>query len=135
VQGGYVTHGECFMDNDDVLWWSKGGVLKGETTPRLRFLRSILDELPPDAAGINPLPTDFDVLAGGVAGRYHLIYLGHHQPSLRTISVHPGTRYRVDVIDTWNMTITELPGIYEDQFTLPLPARPYLAIRLISLCD
>jgi hypothetical protein len=130
VQGGYVTHGECFLDDDDVLWWSKGGALKGESTARIRFLRSILDDLPSDAAGINPLPSDFDVLTGGIEDRYQLSYFGSHQPRRRTITAHPGTEYHVDIIDTWNMTITQLPGTYEGEFTVELPARPDLAIRL-----
>jgi hypothetical protein len=130
VQGGYVTHGECFLDDDDVLWWSKGGSLKGQSTARIRFLRSILDDLPPDAAGIDPLPSDFDVLVGGIEGRYQLIYFGNHQPRRRTISVHPGTAYRVDLIDTWNMTITELPDTHQGELAVELPGRPDIAIRL-----
>jgi hypothetical protein len=130
VRGGYVTHGECFLAGDDVLWWAKGGVLKGESTARIRFLRTVLDELPAEVAGIGPLPSDFDLLTGGVEDRYYLIYLGHMQPHRRTLYMRSGTRYRADVIDTWNMTITELPGTYEGTFTLPLPGRPYCAIRL-----
>ena len=44
--GGYATHGETYMEkmNDDqVLWWSKGGTLKGESPARIRFLRSIME--------------------------------------------------------------------------------------------
>jgi hypothetical protein len=133
VRGGYVTHGECFLADDDVLWWAKGGVLKGESTARIEFLRNILDDLPPDIAGIDPLPSDFDVRCGGVEDRYHLSYFGPMQPRLRTFSLRPGIRYRADVIDTWNMTITELPGSYEGQFTLTLPGRPYLAVRLRAM--
>ncbi|EKX61269.1 hypothetical protein STRIP9103_00967 [Streptomyces ipomoeae 91-03] len=29
---GYVTHGECCLADDDVLWRAKGGTLKGEST-------------------------------------------------------------------------------------------------------
>ncbi|MFJ3778949.1 DUF5605 domain-containing protein [Streptomyces sp. NPDC090075] len=36
-------------------------------------------------------------------------------------------------MDTWNMTVTELPDAYEDTFTVPLAGRPYLAIRLRAL--
>jgi hypothetical protein len=133
VRGGYVTHGECFLAEDDVLWWAKGGVLKGESTARLRLLRNVLDELPADVDGIDPLPSDFDTLVGGVEDRYYLIYFGHNQPRQRTLSLRLGTRYRADVIDTWNMTVTGLPGSYEGTFTLPLPARPYVAIRLQAL--
>lgn len=46
ASGGYCTHGEVFLDENDVLWWAKGGVLKGESPERIAFLRSIVDELP-----------------------------------------------------------------------------------------
>ena len=39
VHGAYVGHGDTFLDPQDVLWWAKGGVLKGESAPRLAFLR------------------------------------------------------------------------------------------------
>ncbi|MGD6749719.1 DUF5605 domain-containing protein [Streptomyces sp. BH105] len=131
VNGGYVTHGECFLDDDnDVLWWSKGGVLKGESTPRLAFLRTILDQTPSDAAGIDPLPSDFDVPMGGVEGRYYLAYFGVQQPRIRTFNLPEGKRFRVDVIDTWNMTVTEVLDTHEGSVTVRLPARPYHAVRL-----
>lgn len=47
--GGYATHGETFMEemNDEqILWWSKGGSLKGESPARIRFLRDLLESLP-----------------------------------------------------------------------------------------
>ncbi len=46
VMGGYATHGETFLDENDVLWWGKGGTLKGQSPARIGFLRSILEELP-----------------------------------------------------------------------------------------
>lgn len=130
VRGGYVTHGECFLSDDDVLWWSKGGLLKGESVPRIAFLRTILEQTPPDVAGIDPLPSDFDVPVGGVPGRYYLAYFGVMQPRLRTFTLPPGARFRAEVIDTWNMTMTELPDVHEGRLTVPLPGRPYLAVRL-----
>lgn len=44
--GAYCTHGEVFLSKDEVLWWAKGGILKGESPKRIAFLKSILDELP-----------------------------------------------------------------------------------------
>ncbi len=44
--GGYCTHGETYYSDDDVLWWARGGVLKGDSPARIAFLRSILSELP-----------------------------------------------------------------------------------------
>ena len=39
IAGGSPGHGECYLSDDDVLWWSKGGVLKGESPARIAFLR------------------------------------------------------------------------------------------------
>lgn len=46
VQGGYCTHGEVYLSADDVLWWAKGGKLKGESPKRIAFLKDIIDSLP-----------------------------------------------------------------------------------------
>ncbi|MES5823088.1 DUF5605 domain-containing protein [Streptomyces sp. RG80] len=133
VRGGYVTHGECHLSDDDILWWAKGGVLKGESTPRIEFLRTILEQTPLDAPGIDPQPGDFDFPVGGVEDRYYLTYFGVSQPRRRLFALRPGTHYRAEVIDTWNMTVTDLPGSYEGTFTLTLPGRPYIAVRLVAL--
>ena len=34
---GYAGHGETYEHPEDVLWWSKGGVLHGQSAPRLPF--------------------------------------------------------------------------------------------------
>ena len=44
--GAYCTHGETFYSDDDVLWWAKGGVLKGTSPERIRFCRQIIESLP-----------------------------------------------------------------------------------------
>ena len=46
AQGAYCTHGETFVSDDEILWWSKGGVFKGESVPRLAFLKGIVDGFP-----------------------------------------------------------------------------------------
>lgn len=56
VQGGYGTHGETFMDLSDTLWWSKGGVLKGQSPARIGFLKEIMKELP---GALQPVPFAF----------------------------------------------------------------------------
>ncbi|HEX2909237.1 MAG TPA: DUF5060 domain-containing protein [Chloroflexia bacterium] len=53
VNGGYVGHGDTFLDPNDILWWARGGTLKGESAPRLAFLRRILEAGP--ASGLEPL--------------------------------------------------------------------------------
>ena len=44
--GAYCTHGETFYADDDVLWWARGGVLKGESPARIAFCRKIVESLP-----------------------------------------------------------------------------------------
>ena len=44
--GAYCTHGETFYADDDILWWSRGGQLKGESPERIAFCRKIIESLP-----------------------------------------------------------------------------------------
>lgn len=47
VTGGYCTHGDTFLDpGRDIVWWAKGGQLKGRSAPRIAFLREIVESLP-----------------------------------------------------------------------------------------
>ncbi len=41
-RGGYVGHGETYLHPQDILWWSKGGVLYGNSPTRIGFLRQIM---------------------------------------------------------------------------------------------
>lgn len=41
--GGYCTHGETYYSEDDILWWSRGGTLKGESPARIQFLKDIFE--------------------------------------------------------------------------------------------
>ena len=42
IMGCYVGHGETYLHPEDLLCWSKDGVLRGESAPRIAFLRQIL---------------------------------------------------------------------------------------------
>lgn len=46
VQGGYCTHGETYLSDDEILWWSRGGILKGESPERIAFLKDIVYDMP-----------------------------------------------------------------------------------------
>jgi hypothetical protein len=75
------------------------------------------------------------------------MYLGKEAPqswkfTLPKKELRAGMRFRVDVIDTWNMTITRVPQVFEIkklndyQFgdvhgaSVALPGKPYMAIRI-----
>jgi len=45
VKGGYITHGETYYREDEVLWWAKGGKLYGESPARFAFLKNLQYEI------------------------------------------------------------------------------------------
>jgi hypothetical protein len=125
VQGAYAGHGETYEDPNDVLWWSKGGTLKGESPKRIAFLRKILEEGPKE--GVNNTSTYY--LGAGQEGSYYLFYFDLNQPSEYTFDLPKGVTFHADLIDPWEMTVRPVAGTFEGKFKMPLPGRPYMAIR------
>ena len=68
-----------------------------------------------------------------VAGPVRIAYFGFGRPRYRDLAMPPGTRWRVEVLDTWNCTVEPLPGQFEGRFRVPLPGREYIALRLTEL--
>jgi hypothetical protein len=128
VRGGYVGHGETYLSGGDVLWWSKGGVLRGESPSRIAFLRHILEVYGP----IEPVQIANErwFAQGGKAGEYYLLYTHVHQPSVIELNLPAGMGFKTEVIDTWEMTVTPLDGIYEGRCDVAMPGKPYHALRL-----
>jgi hypothetical protein len=125
VRGGYVNHGETYHDDDEVLWWSHGGTLHGESPERFRFLAGIVAEAP--SGRFEPLPSDFDVPCGGDTD-HRVVYFGAARPIVRHFKLPVGS-WDVDVIDTWAMTVTTLPEPVRQAVEVALPARQYMAVR------
>ena len=44
--GGYCTHGETYLNPDEIVWWSRGGRLTGESPAHIAFLKDVLSSLP-----------------------------------------------------------------------------------------
>jgi len=131
MSGCYVGHGETYVHPNDILWWSKGGVLHGESPARIAFLRQLVEEGP--RVGLEPVggSWEWNVYAGGRKGDdYYLIYFGVHQPVEVGVPLPAAFAYKAQVIDTWNMTITPVEGTFRGRQPVPLPGKPYLALRL-----
>lgn len=131
IRGGYVGHGETYVNPEEILWWSKGGRLTGTSPERIAFLRKIMEESP--GGTLNPLPSDWDVPCAGITDEYYLYYFGYNQPRFRNFSRKPGTRYQAEVIDTWNMTVEKLEGVFEGAFRIELPGKSFMAVRLTKV--
>jgi hypothetical protein len=128
----------------------EGGPLRGESPARLGFLRGILDDLV--VPGLDPVDKwDDPAYVAGAPRRQYVQYLGRSAPEsweFRLPIGVPGERveegdvFEVDVIDTWNMTITPVGRRFTlndvqrndayDRESAPvaLPAGEALALRI-----
>ena len=131
LRGAYVGHGETYMHPEEILWWSHGGELYGTSPTRIAFLKKVLEEGPEE--GLSPIKYAWDVLCGGVEGKYYIFYFGLNRPSFVEFKLPDGIKYKVQIIDTWEMTINELRGIFQGDFKINMPGKEYIAVRAISI--
>src|SRR5262249_36575489 len=111
----------------------------------LIFFRHVIGEGP---AAIDPIDPWWARHVGGKAGQYYLRYFGEESPrewriDLPKEGLSGGERFRVDVLDTWDMTSTpagEVTLAQVGQFSygdatraIALPGRPWIAARLVRI--
>ena len=154
IGGTYVTHGEAFMFKDatDTIFWAKGGSFKGSSWKRAGFLRKILEEAP-GPLEMSDVSRDFKTASGGDG--HYIIYFGKEineywdfnlpQKNGSFSRLTSGKKFKVEIIDTWNMTITALSDVFEtagvedyrlfdkERKKIRLPMNPYLALRISEL--
>lgn len=120
ASGCYASHGESFLRPDGSLHMVAGGRLLGESPARLGFLHRILEEI--DGVGLDPIDNWWDdAFVVGIPGEVYLQYLGKGSPrewrfrlprGYGSDDPAAGQEYRVDVIDTWDMTVIPVPGTF-----------------------
>lgn len=147
IAGTYAGHSEIFSPPRH-QWLATGGTLEGTSPARLAFLKKVLETAP--AQGIEPIDKWRDVRTAGKAGSYYLIYFGREAPKewtfeLPKTGLAEGMQFKVEVLDTWNMTATPVEGAFaihaqgryrfkaQGEKTVALPARPYMALRVTAL--
>jgi hypothetical protein len=145
IAGTYTGHGETYKHSEQVIWWARGGVLHGKSPERIAFLRKVMEDGP--AGAWDPIDKWQDEQTAGKKGEYYLVYFGREKPTewaveLPRAKLEGPLRLKADVIDTWDMTITPVPGEFDmdttaryrmkakSGATIPLPGKPYMAIRL-----
>ncbi len=113
VSGCYVGHGETYKHPEDLLWWAKGGVLRGESPPRIAFLKDFMADAPPFNT-LEPVGDDKGKYVLAKQDEYYLVYTT--EPQTVTVELHGDKPYKIDGVDTWNMKIlpigTAQPGEY-----------------------
>lgn len=128
--GGYVGHGETYLCPEEALWWSKGGILRGEAPERIAFLRSIMESMPEPPVYpefYREFPWKVDGLNYG--GETFLFYFGVRQPKRKHYRLPEGNEYEAVYFDAWNMTIEKI-GRYSGETDVSLPGRPYCGLIL-----
>lgn len=160
VNGGHITHGETYYNDDEVLWWAKGGKLSGESVPRIAFLRQVLEQSPDE--GLDPMldtrnhrimKFGADAVTGPEMSKpahgeetwpkvrfpypiactphqFYVAYLGHRQPREIIVPTPPEEHYSATVLDTWEMTETAIAANVTRGDLLHLEPKPNLALVL-----
>lgn len=172
VYGGYCTHGETYCSEDEVLWWAKGGVLKGESPARIAFLREIAESLPGPleylAEGVGVMTAEMieEMKKTGLPEQVkdHFFVKGmirmpaervktfilRHRPclghcgeaaylryyekectSVGELNLPETGAYRVEVIDTWQMTRRIVREGARGRIQVELPGREGMAVLAV----
>lgn len=181
VRGALCTHGETFYpDEQEIVWWARGGKLVGKSPARIAFLRQIIESLPaplePQSAGMGSLLDTFASLSpeqidqyldqqkvpaenrfiikkvlrmspeevyryvacetevdGKTADESVILHYYDIQCSCKALMELPeGKTYRLDVIDTWNMTRETVQHGASGKVWVDLPSRPWMAILAVQ---
>ncbi len=134
IRGGYPGHGETYLSEDNKLWWSHGGKIKGESWKRFRLLQDVISAFP--HGEIAPYMNEWDSVSAvpevewtSPVKSMYVYYYSFMRPSFRDFMIDENTHFHVEVIDTWNATITDA-GVHCGKFRVQLPAKQYMAIRL-----
>ena len=120
--GCYVGHGETYQHPKDLLWWSKGGVLHGQSPARIASLRKIMEPTPFDDMVPGELSGGNHILSK--PGEYYFVYITN--PTAITLELAGSRPYKVDGIDTWNMTVTSLGSASPGEFSFTPPKAKYV---------
>lgn len=135
VRGGYGSHSETFFNGEEnpVLWWSHGGKLHGESEPRLAFLQKILIKAPDNLKfqpnlwdDVHAIPENAEIYE---KTGYELFYYSFQRPGFRELNLNPSKKYKIEIIDTWDMTVKEA-GIFSGKIRIELPGKQYIAVRI-----
>jgi hypothetical protein len=122
IGGCYVGHGETYKHPKDLLWWSKGGVLRGQSPARIAFLKKIMEPTP--FAEMEPRELSNGNYVLSKTGELYFIYFTN--PTATTLELPGSGTYKVDSIDTWNMTVTPLSNAGPGRFNFTPPKANYL---------
>ena len=142
TNGGFVGHGETYVtedpakwgnQSDAVMWWSKGGILRGQSQERIKFLKNIIETAPGYLRPVVNYDWWMPYSAVGYKDEYYLNYYNMDQPRSQIINLPPKSKYKVEIINAWEMTITQVKGEFSGKSLIQLPQKPFTALRITKI--
>ena len=178
ASGASCTHGETFLAEDEILWWARGGELKGASPRRIAFLREIVERLPgplsPAEGGLESLihmspeeldarmskapqeqqeamrpfitsmrrmnPVDLALHLGGEhawaakCGEEAFLWFYDFQTyGMQTLNLPEEKTYRVEIIDTWEMTRETAVANAFGKTMIHLPGKEGMAVLAVKI--
>ena len=125
LSGCYVGHGETYIHPEDILWWSKGGLLHGESPKRIQWLKDFMT-CSPAFHELQPLGNDQGRFLLAKPGEFYLLYCT--DPRSHTVTLAGNRPYKLDLIDPWEMTVTPVATASAGDFTVTAP-KPDMVYR------
>jgi len=148
----YVTHGETYQEGNDPIFWAHGGKFKGSSWKYIKFIRDVMNDIP------NPLEMadiSRDLVTSTAGAGYYMVNMGQNPKEFWQFNlpaknadygkVRQGTKFKVEIINVWDMTITEYPGVFEttaeidyrvydkDLKTIRIPGIPDALLRITEI--
>ncbi len=137
VHGVYGTHGEVFISDETgehahEQSWSDAGRLRGESAPRIAFLRSLVEKS--TKTGFNEPAVAYYLNASDAAGTI-LYYFDYHRPARYDFPLPTTINFSATLIDPYNMTTTPVQGTFSGKSRIALPNKPFQAILFQKVSD
>jgi hypothetical protein len=132
INGAYASHGEVFISNTGESSWSDAGRLRGESAPRIAFLRSVVEKI--TTVGLNEYEGAY-YLSAGTPNQLYLYYFDYHRPARYNFPLPVTANFSAMLIDPYNMTTKPIPGTFSGKSLIELPNRPYQAIVFQKVSD
>jgi hypothetical protein len=125
VFGVYATHGETYITTDGSPVWSDAGELHGSSAARITFLRKLLEKT--GTTGLMTADNPYYLNAGNT-GELILYYFDYHCVGEYEFPLPENVKFTATMIDPWEMSTTDLPGIFSGKSKITLTGKPYMAV-------
>lgn len=111
----------------------KRGVLRGQSQERIKFLRNIIESAPGYLTPI--INTEFWVPYSYIAFKdeYFLHYFSVDQSRAQIVYLPENSKYKIEIINAWDMTITPVKGEFSGKNLIQLPQKPFTALRITKI--